>query len=823
MGSSYLNAEKRVDNEIEKEKRKKEIEMLEDIIRGLTEDPMENGFTEEQMFLMKYYGIDEKEAKGKQFDISNVAPIVSAEKIRESNEDEEKRSKLETNRYNALIDVYSAIEEFGTEKIKGYKEDCFHSKIKDWNEYTEGFEQEPLIIQKMRNLQMINRMAHGYEGLLKSLGDRIALQINDNEDDKGKRTVAFQIEELFSKNNKTKERAIKKLTAEYGNKVVDEWKNNSAMKYCVTARRWMFNEKTKYLHEVLEDLKNSNEKYNYGIGEDNAFIFDVPRYGQFSVHIGKNDPQLIDEMRHYYGVKSYEGEYLGNVYILSKADEELIKNVNYEELSEADKQRYRIVTQQVKGETSDLEKLIKGAKDKERVKEIIETIKNAGLDPEKVVTKTLIDRGRPEVIKDVIEAISQNEYGIDIDILTRCRTMLSGNKTRGIEIMEMLDEIKRLGLEPREIVNASATFLIVSNVKKLEPIYEMLKQYKIDLTNYNIGKAFEGRAENIKKNMDLVIENGLYDLAKNGVDKFFVASVESLNMRMNLLEMNKEPLIKERDGKRKINAKFYKAEADLMKIYGISKKEVLEELSRIKGQELIKDNRYYIKDNNEPIILDDKQQEISNSIYEKLKDRESKEGMVIKIDNYFYSAIKVKEQIDSIIANLNIQDLEKEDADGILKIALFKNKNIDQEEINKVSEKLQEKDKVEETSKEENDKQKEQYEEIRNITIELESKRKEIEDIKQCIADLKKEKKDLKRRISEMEEKIGKNILENQEPSKELIEDIKEIERIVAEQKEKIEEVKDNIKKYKKDKKNKKSELKDAKQKRNEKIDDLEL
>ena len=64
MGSSYLNAENRVDNEIEKEKRKKEIEMLENIIRGLTEDPMENGFTEEQMFLMKYYGIDEKEAKG---------------------------------------------------------------------------------------------------------------------------------------------------------------------------------------------------------------------------------------------------------------------------------------------------------------------------------------------------------------------------------------------------------------------------------------------------------------------------------------------------------------------------------------------------------------------------------------------------------------------------------------------------------------------------------------------------------------------------------------------------------------------------------------
>lgn len=242
MGSSYLNAENRVDNEIEKEKRKKEIEMLENIIRGLTEDPMENGFTEEQMFLMKYYGIDEKEAKGKQFDISNVAPIVNAEKIREGNEDEEKRSKLETNRYNALIDMYSAIEEFGTEKIKGYKEDCFHSKVKDWNEYTEGFEQEPLIIQKMRNLQMINRMAHGYEGLLKSLGDKIALQINDNEDDKGKRTVAFQIEELFSKNNKTKERAIKKLTAEYGNKVVDEWKNNSAIKYCVTARRWMFNE-----------------------------------------------------------------------------------------------------------------------------------------------------------------------------------------------------------------------------------------------------------------------------------------------------------------------------------------------------------------------------------------------------------------------------------------------------------------------------------------------------------------------------------------------------------------------------------------------------
>ena len=140
---------------------------------------------------------------------------------------------------------------------------------------------------------------------------------------------------------------------------------------------------------------------------------------------------------------------------------------------------------------------------------------------------------------------------------------------------------------------------------------------------------------------------------------------------------------------------IFKREQDLVEMYGIDKEQILDELAKVKGQELIKDNKYFIQDDKEDVVLNDKQQEISNSIYEKLNKNQLEQDLVIKIGDYFYSAIKVKEQINNIIASLDIQDLEKEDINEILKIALFKNKNIDQKEINEVSEQIQNFDKEE--------------------------------------------------------------------------------------------------------------------------------
>lgn len=858
--SSYYSAEKRADMELREKRKKEKSKMLEEIIIGLTEDILQDDLTEEQMFLINYYGLDKQEILQKNFDISNVEQKIDIKSIMP-------REQLETNRYNELIDMYSAVEEFNGEEINGYN-DAFHGNIKDWYDYTKDFEQDPLIVKKMRNLQMLNKMAHKYESLFKNILSIKNPEIYEDNTKEEIKRLEYNIEELFSPIRSDAENAERNLARKFNTANINEWKSNKSIKYCINAMKWMFKQKDKYIVEILQDLQNTNEEYNYGVLQD-TFVFDVPEYGQFSVHMGKNNTAKVEALKQSYDVKDYEGDYLGNVYILSKADPELLKDVNYEELSDLDKQRYKIACQKVKEQTieekdsNDLDKLIQGAKDKKRADEIVNILRDAGLEPEKVVTKTLLDKGQPNAIKDVIEVISHNEYGIGLDILTRCKTLLSVSQNKAIDVMEMLDKINKLGIDSN-IITEYPNFLTVSKSDKLEPIYEVLKKYKIDLTNHNIAVAFEGTPQNIKKNMDLVIENGLYDLAKTGVNKFFTSNNKNLNMRINLLRQNNVPLASEKEGKRKINATFFKTEKDLMEMYGIDKKEILEELSRVKGQDLIQDSKYYVEKENGETVLSDEQQEMSNNIYEKLNKNQLEEDLVIKIGDYFYSAIKVKEQINSIIANLNIQDLKNENVDEILKIALFKGKNINQKEIDEVSEQIESltkeeivqeevnEEKIENEMNEqqevqlleddeqviqdeeiENNEQNEEhselnednleYEEIRKMTSDIVEKQKSIETIDQVIGHLKETKKTLRHQIKEMEEKINNSILDNNEPTSEVIQDIKKMREILKLQKEKRKEVKQMIKRYKENKKVMKYTLKQEKNVRDSTVDDLEL
>lgn len=862
MRNSFYNVEKMADKKIEEKRKNEELEMIEETIRSFTEDPLKNGLTEEQMFLIKYYGLNEELLVQKNVNISNIEQMINTES-------EIPREQLEIDRYEALIDMLSSIDEFDAATANMFK-DRFHDNIKEWDDYTKSIEQDPLIVKKMRNLQILNATAHKYEALFRRVLYGRNARLGNDFTDYNKKSIEFNIEEMFSTIKNDAKKAEKYLTKIFGTKNVDRWKNSSLIKYCVGASKWCFKQKIKYLFEILHDLQNSNDGYNYGILND-AFMFDVPQYGQFSVHMGINNKLKVQELRELFDVKDYDGDFLGNVYILSKANPKLLENVNYEELSELDKQRYKIVSSKVKEKSkNNLDDLIKEARNKEKALEIVAIIKNAGLDPEKIVTKTLLEKGRPEAIRDVIEIVSNNNFGIGLDILNRCKTLLSVTQEKAIDVMEIIDKVIKLGINP-DIFSESPNFLTVSKSDKLEPIYNVLKQYKINLTNHNIAVAFEGAPLNIKRNLDLVIENGLYDLAKTGVNKFFTSNNKNLNMRVNLFRDNDEPIAIENKGKRKVSTKFFKTEKDLMAMYGIDKKEVLKALSKIRGQELIQNSKYYIEEETEKSAegpnLTEKQQEISRNIYDKLNGNHEEKDLVIKIGDYFYSAIKVKEQIDDIIATFGINDLENEDINEILKMALFRNKNIDQKEIDEVSEQIEDlmlKDKARQDLEKENNENEiedsnedeveqdvnieisgydeienmttdiiptqrnieavnSEYDEIKNMTTDIILTQRNIKTVKKIIKQLKEAKKSLKKQIEEMEEKLNNTILENEEPTDEIIQDITRLKEIIIKQKQGRKDVNEMIKRYKKNKKEMKKDLNVKKEIRDYKVDDLEL
>ena len=81
MAYSYYSAEKRADMELREKRKKEKSKMLEEIILGLTEDILQDDLTEEQMFLINYYGLYKQEISQRKFDISNVEQMIDIKSI----------------------------------------------------------------------------------------------------------------------------------------------------------------------------------------------------------------------------------------------------------------------------------------------------------------------------------------------------------------------------------------------------------------------------------------------------------------------------------------------------------------------------------------------------------------------------------------------------------------------------------------------------------------------------------------------------------------------------------------------------------------------
>ena len=282
-----------VEEKHDKEKRnQKKIDELEWVIEGLIEYENESGFTDEQCFLISYYGLDKEKCKNIKFNMNNIIDNINEMKSVPSIPSE----KLEENRHEALLDLFFATENFSENKANENK-DNFHEIIKDWNQYSEDFEKNPLIIKQMINLQALNRMAHQYQSLFKDMLYRKypQLDIESSEND---------IEDMLSsKTDGIRKNAMQKLVLKFGKEQVRKFNKDEYLKFAN-------NYSAKKYENIINVLEYKEEKNRVLVSVDdkniNKFISIVSEY---SLDEFSNRKETLEDyfMKFYKEDKDFKG------------------------------------------------------------------------------------------------------------------------------------------------------------------------------------------------------------------------------------------------------------------------------------------------------------------------------------------------------------------------------------------------------------------------------------------------------------------------------------------------------------------------------------
>ena len=424
MAFSYSSIEKKLDreNRIKEQERKKQekVKRLEETIKVITAEPWEEDFTAIQVFLINYFGVNEEEVKSNDFGVNDYEGYF--EKNDKISEDE-----LEVKRYNSLVDIIAMLPDNALD-FANESRDIFHKEVKDWETFTESIETDNLIVKKLRNLQILNMLAHKFNDMFYSMINYKVIGKTDIYSDEYMKKMGKLFKGLCSPLALESESCKKQLLKTYNSKIISEVQRNSAIKDALVISKWMFKQKADYLVEILNELEQTNGEYNYGkrISKENGFVqsgytFDVPGYGQFSVHKTPRDNRLdiFDEK-----INEYNGNYLDYKYLLYKADEELIKKANLEELSDKEKQLYNIIKQE------------EIWRKKEKYQEVRKTSSEIKQNQESLNTIKLSLKSLKEDKEKLKKAIKENEE--------KMLKILSENDEHKDDIVQSIKELQKI-------------------------------------------------------------------------------------------------------------------------------------------------------------------------------------------------------------------------------------------------------------------------------------------------------------------------------------------------------------------------------------------
>ena len=442
MAFSYGSIEKQVDKENrkkEKEKRKNEQrKKLEEAIEVITEEPWEDDLTALQMFLINYFGIQKENVKNNNLDINNYDIYISDDVKISADE-------LEVQRYNALIDILALIP-WNVMEFANESKDIFHKEVKNWDDFTDTIGSDELIVKKMRNLQLLNMLAHTFQSIYRSIINK-AIGLDEIYSDIYIKRIWKMFKGLCSPLNSESEHYMKILQKTYDSKILLEIKENHAIKNVLALNKWMYKQKSDYLLEILKDLQETDKEYNYGKAflEENGrtnmtFIFDVPGYGQFSVHRTPRDNRLDDWDD---VVQEYNGDFLEYGYLMYKADEELVRQADPENLSDKEKQLYNIIKQEeIWRKKEQYQKVRKTSSEIKQNQESLNTIKLSlkSLKKDKEILKKQIKENEEKMLR-LISENDENKEEI-VQSIKELQEIIKQQKAQKERIKKDREELK---------------------------------------------------------------------------------------------------------------------------------------------------------------------------------------------------------------------------------------------------------------------------------------------------------------------------------------------------------------------------------------------
>ena len=250
MAFSYSSIEKKLDreNRIKEQERKKQekVKRLEETIKVITAEPWEEDFTAIQVFLINYFGVNEEEVKSNDFGVNDYEGYF--EKNDKISEDE-----LEVKRYNSLVDIIAMLPDNALD-FANESRDIFHKEVKDWETFTESIETDNLIVKKLRNLQILNMLAHKFNDMFYSMINYKVIGKTDIYSDEYMKKMGKLFKGLCSPLALESESCKKQLLKTYNSKIISEVQRNSAIKDALAISKWMFKQKADYLVEILNEL-----------------------------------------------------------------------------------------------------------------------------------------------------------------------------------------------------------------------------------------------------------------------------------------------------------------------------------------------------------------------------------------------------------------------------------------------------------------------------------------------------------------------------------------------------------------------------------------